>query len=63
MYYSFIFILIQETFLPSNNHVRLVRLFFKHIHYFVSSVKPEMITSPYSSLESSPLDEFKRLES
>ncbi|XP_053375366.1 sphingomyelin phosphodiesterase 4-like isoform X2 [Mercenaria mercenaria] len=49
-----------ESYMPSNNHVRLVRLFLKHIHYFVNSAEPEPVSSPYQTAESSPLDEFKR---
>jgi hypothetical protein len=50
----------QESYMPSNNHVRLVRLFLKHIHYFVNTAEPEPVNSPYQTAESSPLDEFKR---
>ncbi|XP_052229372.1 sphingomyelin phosphodiesterase 4-like isoform X2 [Dreissena polymorpha] len=49
-----------ESFMPSNNHVRLVRLLLKHLHYFVNSVEPEIVASPYSTAETAPLDEFKR---
>ncbi|XP_052802785.1 sphingomyelin phosphodiesterase 4-like isoform X2 [Mya arenaria] len=49
-----------ESFMPSNNHIRLVRLVLKHLHYFVNSVEPETINSAYTHMESSPLDEFKR---
>ena len=64
VYSYFIFIIfylfLQESYMPSNNHVRLVRLFLKHVHYFVNSADPEPVSSPYQTAESSPLDEFKR---
>lgn len=50
----------SENFMPSTNHVRLVRLLVKHIHNFVNTAKPEVIPSPYQSHITSTLDEFKK---
>ncbi|KAL4223981.1 sphingomyelin phosphodiesterase 4 [Mactra antiquata] len=54
------FLSLYESFMPSNNHVRLVRLFLKHIHFFVNSCEPETNISGYQQMDASPLDEFKR---
>ncbi|KAK3611705.1 hypothetical protein CHS0354_034376 [Potamilus streckersoni] len=48
-----------DHFVPSNNHVRLCRMFIKHIHHFVNSAGLEVI-SPYQTQETTPLNEFKR---
>ncbi|KAL5016129.1 hypothetical protein ScPMuIL_005718 [Solemya velum] len=48
-----------ENFLPSNNHVRLVRMLVKHLHYFVNSGSSDL-TSPYHTQTLAPLDEFKK---
>ncbi|XP_048752560.2 sphingomyelin phosphodiesterase 4-like isoform X2 [Ostrea edulis] len=50
----------SENFMPTTNHVRLVRLLVKHVHNFVNTVKPEVVSSPYQSHIPSMLDEFKR---
>ncbi|KAJ8311969.1 hypothetical protein KUTeg_009342 [Tegillarca granosa] len=50
----------MESVLPSNNHVRLVRVLVKHIHRFVNTVPHSIVTSPYQSHLPSPLDEFKK---
>ncbi|XP_061189717.1 sphingomyelin phosphodiesterase 4-like isoform X1 [Saccostrea echinata] len=49
-----------ENFMPSTNHVRLVRLLVKHVHNFVNTAKPEVVSSPYQSQITSTLDEFKK---
>ncbi|GFS16203.1 sphingomyelin phosphodiesterase 4 [Elysia marginata] len=50
----------QENFMPSMNHVKLVRLLVKYLHHFANS-SSSVITSPFQQTVQSPLDQFKRL--
>ncbi|CAC5399829.1 unnamed protein product [Mytilus coruscus] len=53
--------LLQEHFMPSLEHVRLVRMMMiKHVHHFVNTASQDIIPSPYQTHPMSPLDEFKR---
>ena len=56
----FINVILQESFLPSGDHVRIVRMLVKHLHFFANGVHIEAISSPYSSPVVSPLDDLKR---
>ncbi|KAH9525824.1 sphingomyelin phosphodiesterase 4, neutral membrane (neutral sphingomyelinase-3) [Bulinus truncatus] len=58
-YYRDPFISIFEHLMPTMNHVKMVRLLVKYVHYFANSVT-SVITSPYSQTVQSPLDQFKR---
>uniref|UniRef100_A0A8C1XF79 Sphingomyelin phosphodiesterase 4 n=1 Tax=Cyprinus carpio TaxID=7962 RepID=A0A8C1XF79_CYPCA len=52
----------QEPFMPSEEHVLVVRLLVKHLHAFSSSQKQEAIfSSPSPHSHSSPLEELKRV--
>uniref|UniRef100_A0A671R6B2 Sphingomyelin phosphodiesterase 4 n=1 Tax=Sinocyclocheilus anshuiensis TaxID=1608454 RepID=A0A671R6B2_9TELE len=52
----------QEPFMPSEEHVLVVRLLVKHLHAFSSSLKQESIfSSPSTHSHSSPLEELKRV--
>ncbi|XP_078451581.1 LOW QUALITY PROTEIN: sphingomyelin phosphodiesterase 4 [Lampetra planeri] len=54
----------EEQFVPTEEHVRVVRLLVKHLHYFSSSARdppPASPSSPYHSQPTSPLDNFKRV--
>uniref|UniRef100_S4RG54 Sphingomyelin phosphodiesterase 4 n=1 Tax=Petromyzon marinus TaxID=7757 RepID=S4RG54_PETMA len=58
------FHLLSEQFVPTEEHVRVVRLLIKHLHYFSSSARdppPASPSSPYHSQPTSPLDNFKRV--
>lgn len=51
----------QEPFLPSEEHVLVVRLLVKHLHAFANSLKQESTaSSPSAHSHSSPLEELKR---
>lgn len=51
----------QEPFLPSEEHVLVVRLLVKHLHAFANSLKHESTaSSPSAHSHSSPLEELKR---
>lgn len=51
----------QEPFLPSEEHVLVVRLLVKHLHAFSNSLKHEPTpSSPSAHSHSSPLEELKR---
>lgn len=60
MWSQYLFTHLSEHFMPSLEHVRLVRMLLKHVHHFVNTATPEIITSPYRTQLMSPLDEFKR---
>ncbi|XP_070573011.1 sphingomyelin phosphodiesterase 4-like isoform X2 [Ptychodera flava] len=49
-----------ESFRPSHDHVRVVRMMVKHLHYFANSAKDTTITSPYQQHIEWPLDDLKR---
>ncbi|RUS72682.1 hypothetical protein EGW08_019563, partial [Elysia chlorotica] len=51
---------LQEHFMPSMNHVKMVRLLVKYLHHFANSAT-SVITSPFQQTVQSPLDQFKRL--
>ncbi|XP_077016427.1 sphingomyelin phosphodiesterase 4 isoform X3 [Tamandua tetradactyla] len=50
----------QESFMPSEEHVLVVRLLLKHLHAFASSLKSEQASPSAHSHATSPLEEFKR---
>ncbi|XP_077986660.1 sphingomyelin phosphodiesterase 4-like [Glandiceps talaboti] len=50
----------SENFLPSPDHVRVVRMLVKHVHFFVNTLKSTPITSPYQQHIDLPLDDLKR---
>uniref|UniRef100_A0A8C2G659 Sphingomyelin phosphodiesterase 4 n=1 Tax=Cyprinus carpio TaxID=7962 RepID=A0A8C2G659_CYPCA len=53
---------VKEPFMPSEEHVLVVRLLVKHLHAFSSSQKQEAIfSSPSPHSHSSPLEELKRV--
>uniref|UniRef100_A0A674AJE3 Sphingomyelin phosphodiesterase 4 n=1 Tax=Salmo trutta TaxID=8032 RepID=A0A674AJE3_SALTR len=55
-------LLFQETFTPTEEHVLVVRLLVKHLHAFSCSLKPEQVcSSPSAHSHASPLEEFKRV--
>uniref|UniRef100_A0A8D2EJJ8 Uncharacterized protein n=1 Tax=Theropithecus gelada TaxID=9565 RepID=A0A8D2EJJ8_THEGE len=48
----------EESFMPTKEHIMVVRLPLKHLHTFANSLKPEQ-TSPFGhSHTSSPLEAF-----
>lgn len=54
-------LLFQEPFTPTEEHVLVVRLLVKHLHAFSCSLKPEQVcSSPSAHSHASPLEEFKR---
>lgn len=52
-------LLFQEPFTPTEEHVLVVRLLVKHLHAFSCSLKPEQVSSSAHS-HTSPLEELKR---
>ncbi|XP_052393309.1 sphingomyelin phosphodiesterase 4 isoform X2 [Carassius gibelio] len=53
---------VKEPFMPSEEHVLVVRLLVKHLHAFSCSLKQESIFSSTSAhSHSSPLEELKRV--
>ncbi|XP_051533487.1 sphingomyelin phosphodiesterase 4 isoform X2 [Myxocyprinus asiaticus] len=53
---------VKEPFMPSEEHVLVVRLLIKHLHAFSSSLKQEPISSsPSTHSHGSPLEELKRV--
>ncbi|XP_052074338.1 sphingomyelin phosphodiesterase 4-like isoform X1 [Mytilus californianus] len=60
MSHQYIFSHLTEHFMPSLEHVRLVRMMIKHVHHFVNTASQDIIPSPYQTHPMSPLDEFKR---
>lgn len=53
---------VKEPFLPSEEHVLVVRLLVKHLHAFSNSLKHESTpSSPSAHSHSSPLEELKRV--
>ncbi|XP_072911691.1 sphingomyelin phosphodiesterase 4 isoform X3 [Hemitrygon akajei] len=51
---------IKEPFTPSEEHVLMVRLLIKHLHWFASSIKQEQASPSAHSHPGSPLEDFKR---
>ncbi|KAI8498330.1 sphingomyelin phosphodiesterase 4, neutral membrane (neutral sphingomyelinase-3) [Branchiostoma belcheri] len=51
---------LKDSFMPSKDHVRIVRMLVKHVHYFSNSVKEVSVTSPYHSPALPPIEELKR---
>ena len=54
------FFFLQEHFLPSGDHVRVVRMLVKHLHFFSCSALNEVVSSPYQQASRTALDDFKR---
>ncbi|KAB1255660.1 Sphingomyelin phosphodiesterase 4 [Camelus dromedarius] len=52
--------LLQESFMPTEEHVLVVRLLLKHLHAFANSLRPEQASPSAHSHAASPLEEFKR---
>ncbi|XP_017900336.1 PREDICTED: sphingomyelin phosphodiesterase 4 isoform X1 [Capra hircus] len=50
----------QEAFMPTEEHVLVVRLLLKHLHAFSNSLRPEQASPSAHSHAASPLEEFKR---
>ncbi|XP_075389886.1 sphingomyelin phosphodiesterase 4 isoform X3 [Tenrec ecaudatus] len=50
----------KESFMPTEEHVLVVRLLLKHLHAFSNSLKPEQASPSAHSHAASPLEEFKR---
>ncbi|XP_066871119.1 sphingomyelin phosphodiesterase 4 isoform X3 [Kogia breviceps] len=50
----------QESFMPTEEHVLVVRLLLKHLHAFANSLRPEQTSPSAHSHAASPLEEFKR---
>lgn len=50
----------QESFMPTEEHVLVVRLLLKHLHAFANSLKPDQASPSAHSHATSPLEEFKR---
>ncbi|CAG5122623.1 unnamed protein product, partial [Candidula unifasciata] len=59
MYQSDTFRTAFEHFMPTVNHVKMVRLLVKYLHCFANSTT-SIVTSSYQSSIQSPLDQFKR---
>ncbi|XP_066268360.1 sphingomyelin phosphodiesterase 4-like [Branchiostoma lanceolatum] len=51
---------LKDSFMPSKDHVRIVRMLVKHVHYFANSAKEVSVTSPYHSPSLPPIEELKR---
>uniref|UniRef100_A0A8C4MTJ4 Sphingomyelin phosphodiesterase 4 n=1 Tax=Equus asinus TaxID=9793 RepID=A0A8C4MTJ4_EQUAS len=50
----------KEPFMPTEEHVLVVRLLLKHLHAFSHSLKAEQLSPSAHSHAASPLEEFKR---
>ncbi|XP_066871121.1 sphingomyelin phosphodiesterase 4 isoform X4 [Kogia breviceps] len=50
----------KESFMPTEEHVLVVRLLLKHLHAFANSLRPEQTSPSAHSHAASPLEEFKR---
>lgn len=50
----------EEIYVPTINHIRMIRLLVKHLHYFVNSASAPILTSPYYQQTLTPLDQFKK---
>ncbi|XP_071093679.1 sphingomyelin phosphodiesterase 4-like isoform X2 [Haliotis cracherodii] len=48
-----------DSYMPSLNQVKMVRLLVKYLHFFTNSA-PNVITSPYQTAIHPPMEEFKR---
>ncbi|XP_033627089.1 sphingomyelin phosphodiesterase 4-like isoform X1 [Asterias rubens] len=51
---------VRENYIPSSDHVRVVRILVKHLHFFVNSARPPLSLSAYQHPEQDQLEEFKR---
>ncbi|CAH1801351.1 unnamed protein product [Owenia fusiformis] len=49
-----------HNFVPSIDHVKIVRMFVKQLHYFASSAPSNVPTSPYQQHTETPFEEFKK---
>nr|XP_054748823.1 sphingomyelin phosphodiesterase 4-like isoform X1 [Lytechinus pictus] len=51
---------VRENFIPSPDHVRMVRILVKRLHFFVNSARPMMHQSAYQQGGESAMEELKR---
>ncbi|XP_078277486.1 sphingomyelin phosphodiesterase 4 isoform X2 [Rhinoraja longicauda] len=51
----------QEHFTPTEEHMLMVRLLIKHLHWFANSIKQEQVSPSAHSHTGSPLEDFKRV--
>eukprot|EP00057_Strongylocentrotus_purpuratus_P031282 XP_784153.4 PREDICTED: sphingomyelin phosphodiesterase 4 isoform X1 [Strongylocentrotus purpuratus] len=51
---------VRENFIPSPDHVRMVRILVKRLHFFVNSARPIMHQSAYQHGGESAMEELKR---
>nr|XP_006821103.1 PREDICTED: sphingomyelin phosphodiesterase 4-like [Saccoglossus kowalevskii] len=51
---------VTENFMPSQDHVRVVRMLVKHLHFFANSLRSSPISSPYQQHIETPLEDLKR---
>ncbi|ESO95394.1 hypothetical protein LOTGIDRAFT_232075 [Lottia gigantea] len=54
------FHILYEHYLPSSNHVSVVRVLVRYLHYFINTASPGIVTSTYQPTQLSMLDEFKK---
>ena len=54
------FVTMQENFIPSQDHVRVVRILVKRLHFFVNSAQPGLHQSAYQQRAESAMEELKR---
>ncbi|XP_078277488.1 sphingomyelin phosphodiesterase 4 isoform X3 [Rhinoraja longicauda] len=52
---------IKEHFTPTEEHMLMVRLLIKHLHWFANSIKQEQVSPSAHSHTGSPLEDFKRV--
>ncbi|XP_038059464.1 sphingomyelin phosphodiesterase 4-like isoform X2 [Patiria miniata] len=51
---------VRENYIPSSDHVRVVRILVKHLHFFVNSARPPLAITAYQQPEQGQLEDFKR---
>ncbi|XP_071502073.1 sphingomyelin phosphodiesterase 4-like [Diadema antillarum] len=51
---------VKENFVPSQDHVRVVRILVKRLHFFVNSAQPALHQSAYQQRGDSALEQLKR---
>ncbi|XP_022096197.1 sphingomyelin phosphodiesterase 4-like isoform X2 [Acanthaster planci] len=51
---------VRENYIPSSDHVRVVRILVKHLHFFVNSARPPLAISAYQQPEQEQMDDLKR---